>query len=155
MKIGDMEIEPEEIVIFLRFLNKLKKLFKKKVTKLEAKILFIDDEEFPVVDNLKESNWDVKRIPDVTDLDCEDIKRAHIIFVDYKGVGKSLARGEEGIGIIKALMEKYKNSKRIILYSGHSNFTLGKHLQAAHNQMAKNSDVYEFITMIESELKKL
>ena len=149
MKIGSFEFSIDEIG------DLLKNFFKRKISKTEAFILFVDDEEFPVVGNLKKSNWNVERIPDLVDLDSEDIKRAHIIFVDYKGVGKHLATTEEGIGVIKALKKKYKNKKRIILYSGHGNFTLGEHLKAADNQMVKNADVYEFITMIESELKNI
>lgn len=148
---GLIDVSPDD---FLSWIKKIPFL-KKKITKTEVNILFVDDQEFPVVDNLTTSGWNAKRVEDITNIESDDIKRAHIIFVDYKGVGKILAESEEGIGLIRALMEKYKNSKRIILYSGHGNFSLGKHLQVAHNQMAKNSDSYEFITMIESELKRL
>lgn len=130
-------------------------IFHKKISKTEANILFVDDEEFPIITNLRQSGWNVNLISDIIDLDNEIVKRAHVIFVDYKGVGKLLSPKEEGIGLIKALMKKYSRNKRIILYSGHGNFTLGEHLKVAHNQMAKNSDAYEFITMIESEIKQL
>lgn len=152
MKIfGIFEVSPEEVLsIFKRI-----PFLKKKITKEAAQVLFIDDEKFPIVENLRSAGWSVKRLSDITDLDHIEIKRAHIIFVDYKGVGKKMSPTEEGIGLIKALINKYKKSKRIILYSGHGGFTLGEHLKAAHNQMTKNSDLYEFITMIESELLKL
>ncbi len=130
-------------------------LFRKKLTKETAFILFIDDEHFPIIDNLSKSGWNTKRIKDVKDIKDIDIKRANIIFVDYKGVGKFLAPNEEGIGIIKHLKETYGKSKRVIFYSGYGRFSLGDHLKLADNQMSKESDTYEFIHMIESELKKL
>lgn len=130
-------------------------LFKKKINKQQASILFIDDEYFPVVDNLEKAGWSVKRIKDIKNPQDEDVKRANIIFVDYKGVGRTLSEGDEGIGVIKLLKDSYKNSKRVILYSGYGRFSLGAHLGIADNQMSKESNTYEFIKMIESELKKI
>lgn len=130
-------------------------IFKKKVTKENANILFIDDEVFPVVENLQKAGWSVKRVKDIKNPQDEDVKRADIIFVDYKGVGKTLAGDEEGIGIIKLLKETYKTTKRVVLYSGYSRFSLGEHLNIADSQISKESNTYEFINMIEAELKKL
>jgi hypothetical protein len=138
-----------------KFLNKLFKIFKKKITKENANILFIDDEKFPVVENLEKAGWSVKRIKDLENPQDEEVKRAHVIFVDYKGVGKILSNTEEGIGVVKLLKNTYHNSKRVILYSVCNQFSLGPHLNIADGQMPKNSDTYEFIKMIESELKKI
>lgn len=143
-----------EFSIFSKDFN-LSSLFKKKITKENASILFIDDELFPVIENLEKAKWSVKRIKDLKNPQDEDIKRAHIIFVDYKGVGKILSEGDEGLGVIRLLKETYKNKKRVILYSGYGKFSLGSHLKIADNQISKDSNTYEFISMIEEELKKL
>lgn len=129
--------------------------FKKKITKSNAFILFVDDENFPIVSTLASSGWNVKKVEDITNLQDENIKRAHIIFVDYKGVGKTLSPNDEGLGIIKAIKDTYKEKKRVLLYSAHSSFSLGKHLDWFDGQISKNSQAYEFINKIESELSKL
>lgn len=129
--------------------------FKKNYNKHNVHILFIDDEEFPIIENLKEAGWSVEKIDDLKNIEDDCVMRSQIIFVDYKRVGRFLSRKEEGIGIIKALKGKYKKSKRIILYSGHNRFTLGHDIKAADNYLPKNADSYEFIQMIESEMKKI
>ena len=129
--------------------------FKKKYNKHNTHILFIDDEEFPILENLRDAGWSVVRLEDLKNIDDDNVIRSQIIFVDYKNVGKHLSKREEGIGLIKALKVKYKKKKRVILYSGHNRFNLGHDIKAADNFLSKNSESYEFIQMIESELKEI
>ena len=133
----------------------LPSLWRKKIDRIDAKILFIDDEDFPIVNNLQSAGWSVERIKDAKNLQDDAISKAHIIFVDFKGVGRYLSKNDEGIGLIRAIKEAYGKRKRVILYSGYGRFNLRMNTQAADNQLSKNSDTYEFISMIESELKKI
>lgn len=137
------------------FTNKNKKK-NEKLDKNNINILFIDDEEFPVVKNLsKQANWNAKRISDLTDPQDKEVIRSQIIFVDYEGVGNILSPKEKGLGIVKALKETYGDSKRVVLYSGHNTFPVDAKLELADNRLAKNSDLYEFIRVIEAEVKKI
>jgi len=137
-------------------LDKLPSFFKrKKCDKNDIHILFVDDEDFAIIDNLKEARWSVEKINDLHNIEDDCVKRAKIIFVDYKGVGKTFSEKEQGIGIIKSLKNTYGSSKRIILYSGHNRFSLQDDIKAADNYLAKNSDTYEFIKMIQDEVKKI
>jgi hypothetical protein len=128
---------------------------KKTWNKDNINILFIDDEYFSVVVNLIKAGWQVKKIKDIKDVQQEEVRRANIIFVDYKGVGKSFSEKDQGIGIIKAIKGYYGDSKRVILYSGFSGFDLGIETRIADNQLPKNANTYQFITMIESEVEKI
>ncbi|MEK7453209.1 MAG: hypothetical protein AAB614_03170 [Patescibacteria group bacterium] len=74
---------------FWRIFNPINWL-KKSYTKDNTNILFIDDLEMPIVDNLKKAGYKVKKIRDVKDVDDADVKNSQIIFVDYKGVGKNI-----------------------------------------------------------------
>lgn len=136
-----------------KFLISIK--IRKNYNKHNLHILFIDDEEFPIVENLKDAGWSVEKIDDLKNIEDDSVLRSQIIFVDYKKVGRFLSKKEEGIGIIKALKGKYKKSKRVILYSGHNRFTLGHDIKAADNFLPKNADSYEFIQMIEAEMLKI
>ncbi|MFP4514520.1 MAG: hypothetical protein ACLFNO_00750 [Parcubacteria group bacterium] len=127
----------------------------KKHDKSNVHILFVDDEDFAIVSNLKKAGWVVDKIKDLKNIEDEVVKRAQIIFVDFKGVGKTLSENEEGIGIIKSLKNTYKDSKRVILYSGHNRFSLKDDIKSADNYLAKNSDTYEFIKIITEEISKL
>ncbi len=142
---------------FLSFLNP-KNWFKKKYTKDNTKILFIDDLEMPVVDNLKKAGYKVTKIRDVKDVDDSNVQASQIIFVDYKGVGKNISQTFEGLGLVESLKEKYSKSKRIILYSAHNfsnNVAMSHKFNIADNRIPKNSDTSEFIKLIESEIRKL
>ena len=93
---------------------------------------------------------------DLKNIQDENVQRSQIIFVDYKGVGNTLSEKREGgLGIVKAIKQAYGNKKRVILYSEYSRFSLSAEMRIADNQLAKNSNTYEFISMIESELKKI
>lgn len=128
---------------------------KPKFTKETAHILFVDDDEFPVVTNLKNAGWSVGWVKDIQNLQDEELARSQIVFIDYKGVGLVLSEDEQGIGLIRAIKNTYGNKKRVILYSAYGRFKLDMGFREADNQMSKNSNTYEFISMIESEIKKL
>ena len=140
----------------------IKNLFKKKISstnldKSTIRILFIDDDvdDFPVIQNLKDAGWSVEACRDIQNIEDDIVKRSHIIFVDYKGVGKNFSEREQGIGLIKILKDTYKNTKRIILYSGHNRFSLGDQIDVADTKLPKNADTREFIEIIKKEMKKI
>ena len=138
---------------FFSGLLKKKKVFDKS----NIRILFIDDEfdDFPVIQNLIDAGWAVEGIGDVQNIDDDIVKRSHIIFVDYKGVGQKLSESEQGIGLIKLLKNNYKDSKRVGLYSGHNRFSLGDDFDIADFRLSKNTDTREFIEVIQNQILKL
>ncbi len=142
---------------FWSFLNP-KSWFKKHYTKENINILFIDDKDMPVVDNLKKAGYRIRKIRDVKDIDDAEVQNAEIIFVDYRGVGKNISQTYEGLGLAERLMENYAAKKRIILYSAYNfsnDVALNEIFNKVHNRISKNSDTSEFMKLIELELKKL
>lgn len=109
--------------------------------KSKAKILFIEDETFKQISNLRNSGWNVSQVKDVADLDMPEIRDSHIIFVDYKNVGKRLSE-EEGLGIVKALKARYGKSKWIVFYSAHQ-APFSVFSQSADSYLVKNSSFIE------------
>ncbi len=154
MKLGPIEFGVKDIKDFGSEILRIISL-RPQINKNNAFILFVDDEEFPIIKTLESSGWNVKLITDITNLQDEAVVKAHVIFVDYKGVGKKLSPEDEGLGLIKAVKDTYKDKKRVILYSGHTGFTLGHRFDWADGWMSKNSQAYQFITRIESELKEI
>ncbi len=75
-----------------------------KFTKDNIQILFVDDEvrDFDVINNLKEAGWSVVGIEDIKNVDEDTVKRSQIIFVDYKGVGRSLSLKDQLIGFVSS-----------------------------------------------------
>jgi len=140
--------------IFSAFKSKNKRPPSQDELKALINVLFIDDEDFNYIDRIKEAGWNVNQIRDLTSLEDDHLKRSHIIFLDYVGVGKSLAPSEQGIGLLKAIKLKYPE-KIIIFYSGHAGFSLGQEFHMADDWMPKNSDPYIFLQKIEENAGKV
>ncbi len=128
-------------------------------TKKTLRILFIDDKEMPTVTNLKKDGWAVEKVRDITNVDSDKIKRNHIIFVDYKGVGKNISPQHEGIGLAGQIKDSYGKKKRIILYTSNSSFSresiMSSQMDKIDNKILKNADFTEFRELIINEMKKI
>lgn len=109
--------------------------------KSNARILFIEDGTFKQITNLKNAGWHVTQIKDVVDLHASEIQDANIVFVDFKDVGKKLS-DEEGLGVVRALKDRYGKSKWIVLYSAHP-MLLSVFKKGADSYLAKNSSLLE------------
>ncbi|WP_426058591.1 hypothetical protein [Hymenobacter sp. B1770] len=116
-----------------------------------ARILFIDDDaKFKVVSILKAAGWNhTKAVKDIKALDAEEVREAHIFFVDIQGVGKALDFHDQGLGLAYALKSKYPH-KKVVIYSSDQN---GDRFHRAFNivdyQLYKNAEPYEFINLVE------
>jgi len=123
--------------------------------KSKIRVLFIDDNDFPVVKNLKKAGWITDLINDVYDIDDSAIVASHILFVDINGVAKSLS-DEEGIGLVKALKKKYGNTKKIIIYSSDEEGNrFNEAFRIADDFLPKQSDYFEFLAIVEKYAKEI
>lgn len=115
-------------------------------------VLFIDDEKFDIIGVLKNAGWtNTKRIKDITNLDCPDLKNSNVIFVDVNGVGQQLFPKDQGIGLAEAIKKKYPQ-KHVVLYSALSHH-FHKALNVVDAVLEKNADPYEFINILENYIK--
>lgn len=123
-----------------------------------ARILFIDDHKFKLIDILKASGWQkVQWIKDAESISCTEIDDAHIILVDIQGVGKKMQFHDEGLGLTIAIKEKYPE-KRIITYSSEDAGKIAafhEGLSKADNAISKNADPYQFEKTIEKHANEI
>jgi len=118
--------------------------------KSNIRILFIDDDKkFKIVRILKNAGWSyVELVTDVNNIDSPEIKEANIIFVDIKGVGRKLAFKGEGLGLVKAIKDRFPD-KRVVIYSAtldHDPFDEG--FRSADDRIRKNAEPYQFESII-------
>jgi len=118
--------------------------------KLNTRILFIDDEKFRTVDNLKRAGWvHTKRVNDVHSVDDPCILESNILFVDIQGVGVKAGFTDEGLGLASAIKDKYPQ-KRVIIYSAETKGErFHESLRKADDFLKKNADAYQFQQIIE------
>ncbi|MBP9849248.1 MAG: hypothetical protein KBC58_07395 [Flavobacterium sp.] len=123
-----------------------------------CKILFIDDKSFPIIEMLEKNGWrNIQKVNDVTGTDQQEVREAHILFIDIQGVGKKMKLTDEGLGLTVAIKKKYPN-KKVIVYSAedqgqvkafHEGFEL------ADSQLSKNANSYEFQFRLEKFAKEI
>lgn len=127
-------------------LNNDNKQFREKE---EISILFIDDQSFDYVKNLKQAGYvNVKKISVVKRIDSPEICNANIIFVDINGVGESLFPKEQGLGVAKAIKKRFRD-KKVYLYSA-QHHALNSDFNFLDGVLSKNADPYEFINIIDN-----
>jgi hypothetical protein len=143
-----------EFFSWLKNIGKRKKKKTEQDIKRMTNILFIDDNKFEYIDVIRGAGWNVHQIFDLSSFDDEQVKMADIIFLDYMGVGKSLAPAQEGIGLLKGLKRKYPD-KPVIFYSAHAGFSLGDEFKAADDWLPKNADTFIYLEKIEEFAKRI
>lgn len=113
-------------------------------------ILFMDDEDFPIVKRLKDAGWiNTKLKKKISNLDDPAIADAQIIFVDIQGVCKDLFK-DEGLGLAGALKDKYGDKKKVVLYSDNTEGDrFNPNLKKVDESLPKNAEVYEFIRLVD------
>lgn len=137
------------ISIIIWILNKIRKLVNRGWNKKHY-ILFVDDNinNFKLIDSLRKHWYLIDTLTDIDDLNGPEISRAKIIFIDYRWVWWSFWN-EWWIGLINWLKDKYKNKKKLVLFSA-TKFSLDqfKTMQNADAQMKKTATTQEFIELI-------
>jgi hypothetical protein len=125
----------------------------------QINILFIDDLDMPVVENLKKMGYRVKKVKDIRDIRDAEVKNSQVIFVDFEGVGKVVSPQHQGAGLVKELKVTYGNSKYVVLYTAQPTLpadTIMRSLfDAADARLRKDSDVTDFTDQIKKALEKL
>ena len=122
----------------------------KSIDKESISILFIDDQTFDYINNLKNAGYiNVRRIRNVKQIDCPEIINANVIFVDVNGVGTNLFPKEQGLGVAKAIKNRFGNSKKVYLYSA-SHQELSLDFKILDGVLPKKADPYEFINLIDN-----
>lgn len=125
--------------------------------KNELKVIFVDDKKFNIVDLLRKSGWkQVTNKKDILDLDAPDIREAHVIFLDINGVGVAMGFRNQGMGLCGAIKRKYKDKKRVVLYSGETDGNIfDNDAKMADDTLVKDSDLYQFTSLMEQYGKEL
>jgi hypothetical protein len=134
-----------------------KKFLKKSLPELKDKtrILLIDDEETGLVESLKGEGWHIKYLPDLDKYNNTDLKDAHIVCIDIKGVGKKLNIKEEGLGLVRNIKEKYPEKRIILCSSVSSHDIFDNAIDLVDKKVYKDGQTHPFDSAIEELSYKL
>jgi hypothetical protein len=133
-----------------------KKIGSIEATKTSKRILFVDDDvKFKIVKILKNAGWvNTTIVKDIRSLDSSDVINADLFFIDVNGVGKLLDFKDEGLGLAKALKEKYPNKGVVIYSSDKTGDRFHESLRKADDFLSKDAEPYQFQKIVEKLLSR-
>ena len=121
--------------------------------KREVDILIIDDEDFPLLDDLKKHEFSIEYKKDITSL--KDVEPYSIVLCDIHGVGKFLGSDKEGAYLVSQIKEKYPN-KIVVSYTADTTAPdVQKYLHFADNVMAKGTSIEDWAELLTESVKKI
>ena len=117
----------------------------------KVKIVFIDDEDFIYIDDLRRSGFNITQYHDIEDLQM--LGSFHVIICDIKGIGKNFKAQAEGAFIIRELKKKYPY-KVFAAYTGSTHrLDINEYLRGVHI-IKKDIDMDEWCNEIDLLVKK-
>lgn len=120
----------------------------------KVQIVAIDDEGFVAEQNLSNTGFKIRTLPDVHRI--TDVEDYLIILCDVNGVGTSLSVETQGAYLIQEIKNKYPD-KVVIAYtagSRHSNIVL-KARRVADEYMIKDASIDEWRDLLDVQIRNL
>lgn len=152
-----MEVLTKSIIIFktmCAFIFKRKNFPIRTIDQIKSRcsILFIDDQKFEIVEQLREKDgWSrTSRIKDLDSITQSELKDAHIVCIDIQGIGKKMGM-TSGLELIIAIKDKYPE-KKVIMYSAENQGKIDAFDEACNIvdfRLRKTATRYEFNRIIE------
>lgn len=134
--------------------------FRKKYTKETVNILFVDDCDMPVVQNLEKAGYRVRKVNDIKDPEDPEVKHAQVIFIDFDGVGRSIS-AHQGAGLVKEIKSIFDAKKYVVLYTAQPTLPADTVMRDLFNRadarLRKDADITDFTEQIRAAIatKKL
>ena len=121
--------------------------------KRETDILIIDDEDFPLLDDLKRHEFNIEYKSDITTL--KDVEPYPIVLCDIHGIGKFLGSDKEGAYLVAKIKEKYP-SKIVISYTADTTSpSIQKYLHYADNVIPKGTSIEDWAALLTESVKNI
>jgi hypothetical protein len=123
------------------------------VDRSAGNIILIDDNVYPIIDELRRHDYIINRLPDVERID--DLKNYHIVISDIKGVGKFFGSKFEGAHLIEEIHKKFP-MKYLIAYSSSTfNPTFNQYFSLCDVIKRKNIDIQEWVVTLDNAIKNI
>jgi len=123
--------------------------------KFQARIAFVDDEEIPHVNRLREDGYNITQYEDIDNIDDFLRKKYHLIILDIQGVGQKISPKSEGWGILKYLKKSAPNLI-VIMFTG-AEWSITKYkdeASVADDFIGKDLEFLDFKSKLDNGIKK-
>jgi hypothetical protein len=118
-----------------------------------ARILVIDDQEFPYLTLFRRDNYTVEKWNDVKNLPKIESGFYDLLLLDLQGVGRAVAGADEGLGVLKHL--KSVRPFQLVLAYSNAEFQVRYQpfFQLADGVLQKTADYFEFKREVDALLR--
>lgn len=113
------------------------------ILKKKARLLVVDDQDFPYEPLFKKDGYAIDKWDDVEDLNKIEQGMYDVILLDIQGVGKTYS-SEQGLGLLKYIKEKSVTQMVIAYSDGEWNLKYQKFFDLADDKLDKSDDYYNF-----------
>lgn len=127
-------------------------LIDKAKSKKEVEILVLDDNVVPFLDILKQNDYQIKQLNDITDLKI--VEAYDIILCDIQGIGKTLSPQMQGAHIVKEIKKIYPFKQVIAFTASPSDPLILGHISKADIILGKDASEDQWIESLDTCIKK-
>ena len=121
--------------------------------KKEIDILIIDDDEFPLMEDLRKHEFNIEHRKDINSL--KDVEPYFIILCDIHGIGKFLGSQNEGAYLAHQIKEEYP-SKFVISYTADTTSPSSqKYLNSSDNIISKGTSIEDWASLLSDAIKEI
>ena len=123
--------------------------------KFKARIAFIDDEEVPHIDRLRQDGYSITHYSDIEGIDDFIRKDYQVVVLDIQGVGQNISPESEGWGILKYLKQTCPNLV-VIMFTG-AEWSITKYKNEsdeADDFIGKGLEFLDFKSKLDSGIRK-
>lgn len=123
--------------------------------KFKARIALVDDEEVEHVKRLQKEGYNIVDYPDIDNIDDFLRKRYHVIILDIQGVGKKLAKDQEGWALLKYIKNESPHIV-VIMFTG-ADWSVTKYknqVDLADDFIGKDLEYLDFKSKLDAAIRK-
>lgn len=123
--------------------------------KKNVKLVIVDDEEVPNMENLKNDDYNIKILSDIDNIQDFVTKDYKVVILDIQGIGKKITKRSEGWGVLEYLKKEYPHIV-IIVFTG-ADWSITKYKDKADLAdfiIGKDSEYLNFKMKIDAAIRK-
>jgi len=123
--------------------------------KFKARVAFIDDEEIPHIERLRQDGYNIIHYSDIENIDDFTRKKHHVVILDIQGVGQNISPTSEGWGMLKYLKSTCPNLV-VIMFTG-AEWSINKYkdeADTADDFIDKDVEFLDFKSKLDNGIKK-
>lgn len=121
--------------------------------KKKIDILVIDDDDFPLLEDLRKHEFNITYKNEIYDL--KDVEAYQIILCDINGVGKFLGSDSDGAYLAYQIKNKYPDKVLISYTANNTSFKNQKYLDSVDRKIPKGTSIEDWASLLDEMIRNM